>query len=495
MMNIAHRRSRTLDVEEESPSTYAYRVSALGSMRSTTNVDFPLVTLVKLLLFPMMIVATLALAVRFQGEIFTSYYVILALLSFLISAHVFEEISLYRALQRFPVFVAFSNIMLRWVVIVAILVFLGYATELQGHFSGNVLIRWFVVTPFLLLGAQVAARSVIYQVLAATQQTRNAVIIGANQLGYELCRKINDDRLLHTHVKGFFDDRRIERLPLVSDAQKLGELKDLPDYVKENGINVIYVCLPMASQPRIIRLLDELRDTTASIYFVPDIFMFDLIQARIDRITGIPVVAICETPFFGFRGLIKRISDILIGTFILLLIWPVMLLVGLGVKLSSPGPMIFKQRRYGLDGEQIVVYKFRTMRVCEDGDTVVQARRDDDRITPLGRFLRKTSLDELPQFLNVIEGKMSIVGPRPHAVAHNEMYRKVIKGYMIRHKVKPGITGWAQVNGFRGETESVDKMKARVEYDLDYLRNWSLALDLWIIFKTVRLVFRDEGAF
>ncbi|MGY6214874.1 undecaprenyl-phosphate glucose phosphotransferase [Methylolobus aquaticus] len=494
-MKIVQSRPRTLDVEEESPSTYAYRVSALGSMRSMTNVDFPLVTLVKLLLFPAMIVATLALAVRLQGEVFTSYYVILALLSFLISAHVFEEISLYRALQRFPVFVALSNILLRWVIIVAIIVFLGYATELHGHFSEAVLIRWFVITPVVLLSAQVAARSAIYHVLTATQQTRNAVIVGANQLGYELCRKINDDRLLHTHVKGFFDDRRIQRLPLVSDAQKLGELKDLPDYVKENGINLIYVCLPMASQPRIIRLLDELRDTTASIYFVPDIFMFDLIQARIDRITGIPVVAICETPFYGFRGLVKRVSDILLGIFILLLIWPVMLAVGLGVKLTSPGPIIFKQRRYGLDGDEIVVYKFRTMRVCEDGDTVVQARRDDDRITPLGRILRKTSLDELPQFLNVLEGKMSIVGPRPHAVAHNEMYRKVIKGYMIRHKVKPGITGWAQVNGFRGETESVDKMKARVEYDLDYLRNWSLALDLWIIFKTVLLVFRDKDAF
>ena len=181
---------------------------------------------------------------------------------------------------------------------------------------------------------------------------------------------------------------------------------------------------------------------------------------------------------------------------ILLLIWPVMLGIGIGVKLTSPGPVIFKQRRYGLEGEEIMVYKFRTMRVCEDGTKITQATRNDDRITPFGRFLRRTSLDELPQFVNVLKGNMSIVGPRPHAVAHNEIYRKLIHGYMIRHKVKPGITGWAQVNGFRGETASLNKMSARVDYDLDYLRNWSLVLDFWIILRTIVLVFsRDHEAY
>jgi len=168
-----------------------------------------------------------------------------------------------------------------------------------------------------------------------------------------------------------------------------------------------------------------------------------------------------------------------------------MIAVAIAIKFTSPGPIIFKQRRYGLDGRQIMVYKFRSMTVCEDGDNVRQAQKSDQRITPLGAFLRKTSLDELPQFVNVLQGRMSIVGPRPHAIAHNEMYRKLIKGYMVRHKVKPGITGWAQVNGSRGETETVEKMQTRIDYDLEYLRNWSMALDLWIIIKTV-LVFRGE---
>ena len=231
----------------------------------------------------------------------------------------------------------------------------------------------------------------------------------------------------------------------------------------------------MASQPRILHVLDELKDTTASIYFVPDMFITDLIQGRSGTVCGTPVISVCESPFTGSNGLIKRASDIILSLLILALISPLLLLIALAIKLDSPGPVIFKQRRYGLDGEEILVYKFRSMRVCEDGDTIRQAQKDDARITRIGAFLRKNSLDELPQFINVLQGRMSIVGPRPHAVAHNEIYRNLIKGYMIRHKVKPGITGWAQVNGYRGETRTLDKMQARIDHDLDYLRNWSLA--------------------
>jgi putative colanic acid biosynthesis UDP-glucose lipid carrier transferase len=292
-----------------------------------------------------------------------------------------------------------------------------------------------------------------------------------------------------------FDDRRPDRRIKIGEVPVLGRLDQLADYVKSHHIDLIYITLPMASQPRILRLLNELRDTTASIYFVPDIFMFDLIQARVDSIGGLPVVAVCETPFFGVNGLLKIMSDYVLAALILLFISPLLLAICVGVKLSSPGPILFKQRRYGLDGRQIIVYKFRTMNVLEDGQEVKQATRDDGRITPFGRFLRRSSLDELPQFINVLQGRMSIVGPRPHAVAHNETYRKLINGYMVRHKVKPGVTGWAQVNGLRGETDTVDKMRQRIEYDLAYLRNWSLRLDLQIILKTALVVFWDRRAY
>jgi putative colanic acid biosynthesis UDP-glucose lipid carrier transferase len=251
----------------------------------------------------------------------------------------------------------------------------------------------------------------------------------------------------------------------------------------------------MATQPRIMKLLDALNDTTASIYFVPDMFINNLMQGRIEAVGKVPVVAVCESPFTGVNGMIKRGSDIVLSILILLLVSPIMLMIALCIMFTSPGAIIFQQRRYGLNGEQILVSKFRSMTVCEDGDTIQQAHKNDSRITPVGAFLRKTSLDELPQFFNVLQGRMSIVGPRPHAVAHNELYRTMIKGYMVRHKVKPGITGWAQVNGWRGETDTLDKMKMRIDYDLAYLQNWSLALDLYIIFKTIIVVIKDKHAY
>jgi putative colanic acid biosysnthesis UDP-glucose lipid carrier transferase len=210
---------------------------------------------------------------------------------------------------------------------------------------------------------------------------------------------------------------------------------------------------------------------------------------------GVPVVGLMVAPFTGINGFIKRGSDIVLSLLILLLISPLLVLLAIAVKASSPGPVIFRQRRTGLDGEIIEVFKFRSMRAADDGPVVVQAKRGDSRITPFGAFIRKTSLDELPQFVNVLQGRMSIVGPRPHAVAHNEQYRKLVKAYMARHKVKPGITGWAQVNGLRGETDTLEKMAARIEFDLEYLRNWTLGLDLLIIARTVKLVFFDRSAY
>jgi len=272
-------------------------------------------------------------------------------------------------------------------------------------------------------------------------------------------------------------------------------LKCLAPFVRERGVHEIYVTLPMGSQPRIVELLQQAQGTTASVYFVPDVFGISIIQGRLKDLNGVPVVGICETPFTGTNELVKRLSDLVLASLVLLLIAPLMALIGLGVKLSSPGPVIFSQRRNGLAGEEIVVYKFRSMRALDDGDIVRQATKDDPRVTPLGTILRRTSLDELPQFINVLQGRMSIVGPRPHAVAHNEQYRQLITAYMVRHKVKPGITGWAQIHGHRGETDTIEKMQARVEYDLEYLRNWSLGLDLQIIARTVKVVFFDRNAY
>jgi putative colanic acid biosynthesis UDP-glucose lipid carrier transferase len=294
---------------------------------------------------------------------------------------------------------------------------------------------------------------------------------------------------------GFFDFRGAERAAgATAGAPFVGHCDGLAEFVDREAVNEVYITLPISNAPRIRRLLAELRNTTASVYFVPDVFAFNLIQARVVDVYGMPAVAVCDTPLRGSHGFSKRLADLVLTLAALLVLWPLLLAIALAVKLSSPGPVLFVQRRYGLDGGEIRVLKFRTMTVCEDGPDVPQARRDDRRITPLGRVLRRTSLDELPQLFNVLRGDMSLVGPRPHAIAHNEQYRRLISGYMVRHKVRPGLTGWAQVHGLRGETDTIDKMESRVRYDLDYLANWSLLLDLRILARTVRIVLRGDNA-
>ena len=238
-----------------------------------------------------------------------------------------------------------------------------------------------------------------------------------------------------------------------------------------------------------------LSDSTASVYIVPQLFLHNACDSGWVTLGNTPMITVNDHPFYGSYWLLKKMEDIILGSIIFILSLPVMICIAIGIKLSSKGPVLFKQRRYGLNGEVIQVLKFRTMRTLDDGAVVVQATKGDPRITKLGHFLRRTSLDELPQFWNVIQGSMSIVGPRPHAVAHNEEYRQLIEGYMLRHKVKPGITGWAQANGLRGETETLDKMKARVDFDLYYINHWSIWLDLKIILMTIMNGFTGKTAY
>ena len=387
------------------------------------------------------------------------------------------------------------DIVSSWLVLLAILALCGYATRSLQFFNRDVLVAWGVVTPILQWVAVWIGAAILQRRAALPEARRSAVVIGASPLGVKVARALTTGRDSGIDFLGYFDDRTDERVHQDGMARRLGGLADVAAYISTHGVREVYITLPLGSQPRIVELLESLQGTTASLYFVPDVFGISIIQGRLEDVNGVPVVGICETPFTGTNELVKRISDMVIASIILVLISPILLAVAIGVKLSSPGPVIFRQKRNGLDGNEITVYKFRSMTTQDNGPVVKQATKGDARITPFGAFIRRTSLDELPQFLNVLQGRMSIVGPRPHAVAHNEMYRELIKAYMVRHKVKPGITGWAQVNGFRGETDTVDKMQARVEYDLEYLRNWSLSLDVQIIIRTVRMMFFDRNAY
>lgn len=396
---------------------------------------------------------------------------------------------------RFRVQELATDLIVSWLGVLAILLAAGLVTGQLPALSGRILLHWAWLTPAVQIAAHVALRQAAPWLIRLQGPPLRAVVVGLNPQGQALAERLRTAVHAGVTLVGCFDDRGPDRSPAASAYPYLGALDDVAAFAKTQRVHQVYLSLPMASQPRIQALLDSLKDTTASVYFVPDLFVTDLIQGRADSVCGLPVICVCETPFRGPAGLLKRLSDLVLASVILLLVSPLMAGLAIAIKLTSPGPVIFRQRRYGLDGEEIIVYKFRSMTVTEDGPAIAQARRGDARITRLGAFMRRTSLDELPQFINVLQGRMSVVGPRPHAVAHNELYRTQIKSYMVRHKVRPGITGWAQVHGLRGETQSLELMEARVRLDLDYLRRWSLALDLAIIARTVRLVFRDSAAY
>lgn len=437
---------------------------------------------------PLILVFTLwGLALYREGRV-TPAHLILGMIVFSLSFPGTSQL-------RLSVWRVLFNICLNWIWIAGLLLLIGFLTGYGQAFSVQVIGHWLWLAPSVQVLAHLALRRAAPQLLRLQGALPRAVIVGMNSQGEALASGITGSDYAGIQLLGFIDDRGGERCLRQNQFKVVAKIDELPDFVKKHRVQFIYLSLPMASRPRILQVLDGLKDTTASIYFVPDMFITDLIQGRSDSVCGVTVISVCDTPFRGYNGFLKRASDVLLSLLILLLISPLLLLLAVLVKFDSPGPVFFKQRRYGLDGEEIVVYKFRSMAVTEDGPEIAQATKNDSRVTRLGAFLRRTSLDELPQFVNVLQGRMSVVGPRPHAVAHNELYRKLIKGYMVRHKVRPGITGWAQVNGQRGETDTLDKMQARIDFDLDYLRNWSLQLDLYIILKTIRLVFKDSAAY
>ena len=387
-----------------------------------------------------------------------------------------------------------SNIGIAWIVVVGALLLLGYATKVSDVYSRLALFSWFLMAPVFMGGVALVLRNLSNRALMRPGMARSAIIVGGNHVSQRLAQSIVDRPEFGLVVAGVFDDRSQERLDIAPICRLLGRFSDATEFVRKKRIDTVFVTLPFNNLQRNEALLDELQDSTASIYFVPDLFVFDLIQSKLIDLNGIPVVALRETPFEGWRGIAKRTLDVVLASLMILIASPLLVLVALAVRLTTNDSVIFRQRRYGLDGQEIVVYKFRTMATSDDGAHVPQARKNDPRVTSLGRFLRRYSLDELPQLFNVLQGRMSLVGPRPHAVAHNESYRKLITGYMGRHKVPPGITGLAQVNGCRGETSTLEEMRRRVDFDLHYLRHWSPMLDLKILARTMVVLFRDDKA-
>ncbi len=384
-----------------------------------------------------------------------------------------------------------------WFVTSLSLIVLASLTKTSVHFSRLTIGTWFLVAPLLLIAQRIAIRVVLRQLRKRGRNTRSLAIAGAGNVGQHVAESIGNAKWTGLTLFGVFDDRSDTRLSNPEDRalRRQGDFADLLQRARAGGIDYVFIALPTSGQQRILTLIEALSDTTASVYIVPDLLVFNLMHAKWISFDGIPMISVFETPFYSVDGWLKRLEDIIVSVLVLAVSAIPMLAVALASKLTSPGPLLFKQRRYGLNGKTVEVWKLRTMTVCEDGPHVSQATRDDPRITRFGAFLRRTSLDEMPQFINVLQGHMSIVGPRPHAIAHNEQYRHLIQGYMLRHKVKPGITGWAQVNGWRGETDTLEKMAKRVAFDLEYVQKWSLGFDLKIIGLTVVRGFLNRNAY
>ena len=421
-------------------------------------------------------------------------YVILSFvgsISFLIMA---ESGKLYRSWRTSSFKEQISITCISWLVTCTFLFMVLYFSQVHQIFDKNILAMWLLLTPGLLLSWRSIFRVGLAYMRKLGYNTRTAIIIGQTPHGLTLANELESHTEHGVLFDGFYDERSQDRLP-ESDYPIKGNVRLALERAKRGEVDYVYIAMPMHANERIALFLNQFSDTTANTYLIPDFFTYNLLHSRWDQIGQVQTLSVFDTPFSGISSWVKRLEDIVLSSIILLLISPVLLAISLGIKLTSKGPVIFKQYRYGLDGRKIEVWKFRSMTTMEQGNDVKQATKNDPRITPFGGFLRRTSLDELPQFINVLQGTMSIVGPRPHAVSHNEEYRQIVDRYMLRHKVKPGITGWAQINGYRGETDTLDKMEKRVEFDLDYIHHWSVWMDIKIILLTIFKGFTGSNAY
>ncbi|WP_019621863.1 undecaprenyl-phosphate glucose phosphotransferase [Amphritea japonica] len=383
-----------------------------------------------------------------------------------------------------------------WFQVLLLLALVGFVTKSGEAFSREVLIEWAVVGYILQLISMTVLSALYKHYKVMFSREIPTLVLGTGDLAINLVNNLNSNRWLPDRVLGFVhsDDNPLQDdevldlpLPLLGRAEGLREL------IQDYNVRRIYVALPVAESEIIEALHIDLLDMNVDVIWVPDIFGLSLLNHSIREVAGMPLISLNESPMTSRRShiVLKNTMDKILATLALIAFSPLMLAIAIMIKRESEGPVFFKQDRHGWDGKIIKVWKFRSMKVHDDAE-VKQATKGDSRITEIGAFIRRTSIDELPQFINVLQGTMSLVGPRPHAVAHNDYYSDKVNAYLSRHRIKPGITGLAQISGFRGETETLDKMEKRVEYDLAYINNWSLSLDLKILIKTpISLLAKD----
>lgn len=467
------------------------------NQRSVLKENASLLELIQRLLDPLLVVAcgVALFALQFGNLDLSQNYVVALIGVFLLCVAVFSFFDIYRFQRGASLWTESRNLASAWGTVIAILAIALFATKAGAEFSRLWIGRWAVAGFVSLIAFRIVIRVLLRLIRRNGFNLRFVAIAGAGELGRDVARRLAASPWTGLKVVGLYDDDPRLQEQQFEGIQVRGGLHRLPHEVAELGIDQVWIALPLQHGKKVTALMNHLSRLPVEVTFVPDIYGFQLLNHAIGEVAGFPVIHLMQSPLSGAKGFLKALEDRILAALILLIASPIMLLIIIGVKLSSPGPVFFRQLRGGLQGERIRVWKFRSMKhQPEPVGQVNQAIPGDLRVTAFGAFLRRTSLDELPQFFNVLKGDMSIVGPRPHAIEHDKYYRQEIDAYMLRHHVKPGITGWAQVNGWRGETGEIQKMEMRIKHDLYYINNWSLWFDLRIIFMTIFMMLAGRNA-
>jgi Undecaprenyl-phosphate glucose phosphotransferase len=441
----------------------------------------------------------LAYYMRFYSGIIPVYrgipdllpYIKLLLPIWVIWGIIFKVYGLYHSMRAVNFFDEFSKIVKASILALIIFITLTYLVR-ENQYSRLVFLYFWVLQLVMIVSSRAIFRKVLKFLRKKGYNLRCVLIAGAGELGQDLVRRIHEHPELGLKIIGFLtrDEEKIGKK--IEGVDVIGRYEEIQKILSENKIDIVFIALPYDAHERIETILKLIGDAPVDIKVVPDLYQFATLGASIEELDGLPILNLQDSPMYGWNLVLKRGMDIIIAVFALLIVSPLMLIIAIAIKLSSPGPIFYTQERMGMDGKLFKIIKFRTMKVDAEKDTgPVWSRPDDERRTKIGVFLRKTSLDELPQFINVLKGDMSIVGPRPERPVFINEFRKKIPNYMLRHKVKAGITGWAQVNGWRGNTS----LEKRIEHDLYYINHWSLSFDIKIIFRTVKKMFMDVNAY
>ncbi|AIO69021.1 undecaprenyl-phosphate glucose phosphotransferase [Burkholderia oklahomensis] len=410
----------------------------------------------------------------------------------------FPAFGIYQSWRGKPVFGLMWRVSVAWLVVELAGILMSFSVHHAGDLSRLWLGYWAMVTITLLVASKACVYAVLRQLRRGGFNHKSVAIVGsadatATKRLVAHMRARPDAGFNPVCIYDGRSDAATAELDGIAIERRFG---DLVRRVRSREIGELWLVLPLSEEPQIHRIVTEFRNDFVNIRFVPDVRSLSFFNQEVIELLGVPAINLAASPITDVRILPKFVFDRLFALAALAMLSPAMLAIAALVKLTSPGPVFFRQKRKGIDGNEFEIYKFRSMKVHhEAAGKVTQAKKNDSRVTPVGRFLRRTSLDELPQFINVLKGEMSVVGPRPHALEHDDIYKDLVKGYMFRYRIKPGITGWAQINGFRGETDRIEKMMGRVKLDLYYMQNWSFWLDIKIVALTLWKGFTGSNAY